>query len=133
MQDLLSGQVKVSFAGIPNVMPHVKAGRLRALAVSTPKRAADLPDVPTVAEAGVPGYDATLWLAVLAPAGTPSEIVQKLYTETAKVLRTPEVQQAIAPTGVEVSILGPHELPAFMRAEYEKWSKVARDSGATVN
>jgi len=133
MQDLLSGQVKVSFAGIPNVMPHVKAGRLRALAVSTPKRATDLPDVPTVAEAGVPGYDATLWLAVLAPAGTPSEIVQKLYTETAKVLRTPEVQQAIAPTGVEVSILGPHELPAFMRAEYEKWSKVARDTGATVN
>jgi len=133
MQDLLSGQVKVSFAGIPNVMPHVKAGKLRALAVSTPKRATDLPDVPTVAEAGVPGYDATLWLAVLAPAGTPSEIVQKLYTETAKVLRTPEVQQAIAPTGVEVSILGPHELPAFMRAEYEKWSKVARDTGATVN
>jgi len=133
MQDLLSGQVKVSFAGIPNVMPHVKAGKLRALAVSTPKRATDLPDVPTVAEAGVPGYDATLWLAVLAPAGTPSEIVQKLYTETAKVLRTPEVQQAIAPTGVEVSILGPHELPAFMRAEYEKWSKVARDTGARVN
>jgi len=133
MQDLLSGQVKVSFAGIPNVMPHVKAGKLRALAVSTPKRATDLPDVPTVAEAGVPGYDATLWLAVLAPAGTPSEIVQKLFTETAKVLRTPEVQQAIAPTGVEVSILGPHELPAFMRAEYEKWGKVARDTGATVN
>jgi tripartite-type tricarboxylate transporter receptor subunit TctC len=133
MQDLLSGQVKVSFAGIPNVMPHVKAGKLRALAVSTPKRATDLPDVPTVAEAGVPGYDATLWLALLAPAGTPSEIVQKLYTETAKVLRTPEVQQAIAPTGVEVSILGPQELPAFMRAEYEKWGKVVRDTGATVN
>jgi len=133
MQDLLSGQVKVSFAGIPNVMPHVKAGKLRALAVSTPKRALDLPDIPTAAEAGVPGYDATLWLAMLAPAGTPNEIVQKVYTETAKVLRNREVQQAIAPTGVEVTVLGPQELGTFMRAEYEKWGKVVRDTGATVN
>ena len=133
MQDLLSGQVKVSFAGTPNVMPHVKAGKLRALAVSTPKRSPDLPDVPTVAEAGVPGYDATLWLALLAPAGTPGEIVEKLYAETARVLRNPEVQQAIAPTGLDVSILGPAELPAFLRAEIEKWGKVARESGAQIN
>jgi tripartite-type tricarboxylate transporter receptor subunit TctC len=133
MQDLLSGQVKVSFAGIPNVMPHVKAGKLRALAVSTPKRSPDLPDVPTVAEAGVPGYDATLWLALLAPAGIPNELVQKLYTETAKVLRDPEVQKAISPTGVDVSILGPQELPAFLQAETDKWGKVARESGATIN
>jgi tripartite-type tricarboxylate transporter receptor subunit TctC len=133
LQDLLSGQVKVSFAGIPNVMPHVKAGKLRALAVSTPKRSPDLPEIPTVAEAGVPGYDATLWLVLLAPAGTPSEIVQKLYTETAKVLRNGEVQQQIATTGVEVSVLGPRELPGFMRAELEKWGKVVRDTGATVN
>jgi tripartite-type tricarboxylate transporter receptor subunit TctC len=133
LQDLLSGQVKVSFAGIPNVMPHVKAGKLRALAVSTPKRSPDLPEIPTVAEAGVPGYDATLWLVLLAPAGTPSEIVQKLYTETAKVLRNGEVQQQIATTGVAVSVLGPRELPGFMRAELEKWGKVVRDTGATVN
>jgi tripartite-type tricarboxylate transporter receptor subunit TctC len=133
MQDLLSGQVKVSFAGIPNVMPHVKAGKLRALAVSTPIRSPDLPDVPTVAEAGVPGYDATLWLALLAPAGTPNEIVQKLYADTAKVLRDPEVQKAISPTGLDVSILGPQELPAFLQSETDKWGKVARDSGATIN
>jgi tripartite-type tricarboxylate transporter receptor subunit TctC len=133
MQDLLSGQIKVSFAGTPNVMPHVKAGKLRALAVSTPKRSPDLPDVPTVAEAGVPGYDATLWLALLAPAGTPSEIVQKVYAETEKVLRNPEVQQAIAPTGVDVSLLGPGELPGFLRSEAEKWGKVARESGAQIN
>jgi len=133
MQDLLGGQVKVSFAGIPNVMPHVKAGKLRALAVSTPKRSPDLPDIPTVAEAGVPGYDATLWLVILAPLGTPNEIVQKLYAETEKVLRNPEVQQQIATTGVEVSIIGPRELPEFMRRESDKWIKVARDSGATIN
>ena len=133
MQDLLGGQVKVSFAGIPNVMPHVRAGKLRALAVSTPRRSPDLPDVPTVAEAGVPGYDATLWLALLAPAGTPNEIVQRLYAETAKVLREPEVQKAVAATGVEVSIIGPQELPAFLRAEIDKWGKVVRETGATVN
>ena len=133
MQDLLGGQVKVSFAGIPNVMPHVRAGKLRALAVSTPKRSPDLPDVPTVAEAGVPGYEATLWLALLAPAGTPNEIVQKLYAESSKVLREPEVQKAVAATGVDVSVIGPAELPAFLRAEVDKWGKVVRDTGATVN
>jgi tripartite-type tricarboxylate transporter receptor subunit TctC len=133
MQDLLSGQVKVSFAGIPNVMPSLKSGKLRALAVSTPKRSPDLPDVPTVAEAGVPGYDATLWLALLAPAGTPGEVVQKLYAEATKTLREPEVQKAIAATGVEVNIVGPQELPAFLQAEADKWGKVARESGATIN
>jgi tripartite-type tricarboxylate transporter receptor subunit TctC len=133
MQDLLSGQVKVSFAGIPNVMPSLKSGKLRALAVSTPKRSPDLPDVPTVAEAGVPGYDATLWLALLAPAGTPGDVVQKLYAEATKTLREPEVQKAIAATGVEVSILGPEELPAFLQSEADKWGKVARESGATIN
>ena len=133
MQDLLSGQVKVSFAGIPNVMPSLKSGKLRALAVSTPKRSPDLPDVPTVAEAGVPGYDATLWLALLAPAGTPGEVLQKLYAEATKTLREPEVQKAIAATGVEVSIMGPQDLPAFLQAEADKWGKVARESGATIN
>jgi tripartite-type tricarboxylate transporter receptor subunit TctC len=133
MQDLLSGQVKVSFAGIPNVMPSLRSGKLRALAVSTPKRSPDLPDVPTVAEAGVPGYDATLWLALLAPAGTPGDVVQKLYAEATKTLREPEVQKAIAATGVEVNIVGPQELPAFLQSEADKWGKVARESGATIN
>jgi tripartite-type tricarboxylate transporter receptor subunit TctC len=133
MQDLLSGQVKVSFAGIPNVMPHVKAGRLRALAVTTPQRSPDLPDVPTVAEAGVPGYEATLWLNLSAPAGTPAELVNRLYTETAKVLQDPEVQQGFRAAGVEATVLAPEPLGAFIRSEYEKWGKVVRETGATVN
>jgi len=133
MQDLLGGQVKVSFAGIPNVLPHVKAGRLRALAVSTPRRAPDLPDVPTVAEAGVPGYQATLWLNLAAPPGTPAEIVQRLYTETAKALQDAELQQNFRAAGVEASPMSPQELAGFMRAEYEKWGKVVRATGATVN
>ena len=133
MQDLLGGQVKVSFAGIPNVLPHVKAGRLRALAVSTPQRSPDLPDVPTAAEAGVPGYQATLWLNLAAPAGTPGEIVQRVYAETAKALQDVELQQNFRAAGVEASPLSPQELAGFMRGEYEKWGKVVRDTGATVN
>ena len=133
MQDLLGGQVKVSFAGIPNVLPHVKAGRLRALAVSTPRRAPDLPEVPTVAEAGVPGYEATLWLNLAAPPGTPAEIVQRLYTETAKALQDAELQQNFRAAGVEASPMSPQELAGFMRAEYDKWGQVVRDTGATVN
>jgi tripartite-type tricarboxylate transporter receptor subunit TctC len=133
MQDLVSGQVKVSFAGIPNVMTHVRSGRLRALAVTTPQRSPDLPDVPTVAEAGVPGYEATLWLNLAAPAGTPPEIVQRLYAEVGKVLQDPEVLQGFRAAGVEASLLDPQALGAFMRNEHEKWGKVVRDTGATVN
>jgi tripartite-type tricarboxylate transporter receptor subunit TctC len=133
MQDLVSGQVKVSFAGIPNVMPHLKAGRLRALAVTTPKRSPDLPDVPTAAEAGVAGYEATLWLGMLAPNGTPAEIVQRWHAEIAKVLQEAEVQQGFRAAGVEATVLGPKELGTFMQSEYAKWGKVVRDTGAKVN
>jgi len=133
MQDLLSGQVAVSFAGVPNVLPQVKAGRLRALAVTTPKRWRELPDVPPLAEAGVPGYEATLWLDIVAPAGVPQEIVQRLHAETAKALRDPELQQSLRAAGVATQVLGPQELAAFLRAEYDKWGKVVRATGATVN
>jgi tripartite-type tricarboxylate transporter receptor subunit TctC len=133
MQDLVSGQVSVSFAGVPNVLSHLKAGRLRALAVTSATRWRELPDVPPLAEMGVPGYEATLWLALAAPPGTPPDIVQRLYVETAKVLKNPELQQSFRSAGVETLVLGPQELAAFMRAEYEKWGKVVRATGATVN
>ncbi len=133
MQDLVSGQVKVSFAGIPNALSHLKSGRLRALAVSTSKRWPDLPDVPTVAEAGIAGYEATLWLNLAAPAGTPSDIVQRLYSETAKALQDPELQLSFRLAGVEAQVLAPQELAAFMRTEHDKWGKVVRETGATVN
>jgi tripartite-type tricarboxylate transporter receptor subunit TctC len=133
LQDLLSGQVKVSFAGIPNILSQVKAGRLRALAVTTPRRWSELPDVPTLAEAGVPGFEATLWIAIAAPAGTPPDIVRRLNAETGAILREPEVQRSLRAAGVQPSLLGPVELAAFMRAEHEKWGKVVRATGATVN
>jgi tripartite-type tricarboxylate transporter receptor subunit TctC len=133
MQDLIAGQVGVSFAGVPNVLGHVRSGRLRALGVTTAKRWSELPDVPTLAEAGVPGYEATLWLNVSGPAGMPADIVQRLNSEIAKALKDPEVQNNFRTGGVDAAWMGPHELTVFMRAEYEKWGKVVRDTGATVN
>lgn len=133
VQDLISGQVTVSFSGIPNVLTHIRSGRLRALAVTTAKRWRELPDVPTLAEAGVPGYEATLWLNISAPAGTPEAIVQRIYLETARALQDPELQQNFRAAGVEAQALAPPELAAFIRAEHEKWGKVVRDTGATVN
>jgi tripartite-type tricarboxylate transporter receptor subunit TctC len=133
MQDLIAGQVGVSFAGVPNVLGHVRSGRLRALGVTTAKRWSELPDVPTLAEAGVAGYEATLWLNVSGPAGMPADIVQRLNNEIAKALKDPEVQNNFRTGGVDAVWMGPQELNAFMRAEYEKWGKVVRDTGATVN
>jgi tripartite-type tricarboxylate transporter receptor subunit TctC len=133
MQDLLGGRVKLSFAGIPNVLPQIKAGRLVPLAVSTPRRSPDLPDVPTVAEAGVPGFQATLWLDLAAPHATPADIVHKLTTEVAQVLKEPEIEKNFRSAGVEPSYLAPADLASFMRAEYDKWGRVVHDTGATVN
>ena len=133
MQDLVAGQVGVSFAGIPNVLTHVRNGRLRALAVSTPKRWSELPDIPTVAEAGVPGYEATLWLNISGPAGMPADIVQRLASETAKALQDPEVHKNFRSAGVDPASMAGQELERFIRAEYDKWGKVVKDTGATVN
>ena len=133
MQDMVSGQVKVSFAGIPNALSHLKAGRLKALAVSTAKRWPELADVPTVAEAGVPGYEATLWLNLAAPAGTPADIIKRLVDETQKALQDPELQKSFQHAGVEATFAGPEATVAYVRSEYEKWGRVVKQTGATVN
>jgi tripartite-type tricarboxylate transporter receptor subunit TctC len=133
MQDLVAGQVSLSFAGVPNVLSHLKAGRLKVLGVTTASRWSELPDVPTLAEAGVPGYEATLWLNISGPANMPADVVQRLNTEIAKALRDPELQSNFRSAGVEATWMGPQELNAFMRAEYDKWGRVVRETGATVN
>jgi tripartite-type tricarboxylate transporter receptor subunit TctC len=133
MQDLLGGQVAVSFAGIPNVLSAIKSGKLRALAVTTPRRWSELPDVPTLAEAGVPGYEATLWLGLAAPAATPADIIARLHAETAKALQDTELQQMFRSAGVEGAAMAPAEFAGFMRSEHEKWGRVVRATGATVN
>jgi tripartite-type tricarboxylate transporter receptor subunit TctC len=133
MQDLISGQVAVSFAGIPNVLGHVRSGRLRALAVTTARRWSELAEVPTLAEAGVAGYEATVWLNLAGPAGLPADIVQKLYAEIARALQDPELQASFRAAGVEATVMAPEPLAAFIRAEHEKWGRVVRETGATVN
>jgi len=133
MQDLLAGEVGVSFAGVPNVLGNVKGGRLKALAVTTPKRWVELPDVPTMAEAGVPGYEATLWLSISGPAGMPKDLVQRLTTEIARALKDPELQAKFRDAGVEADSMSGDELLRYMRSEDAKWGKVVKDTGATVN
>ena len=133
MQDLLGGRVRVSMAGVPNVMNHVRGGKLRALGVTTTQRWPDMPDVPAISEAGVAGYEATLWLCMLAPAGTPEPIVQRISSELGKALQDPEVLKQLRSAGIAPSYHGPQEFGAFMRAEHEKWGKVVKDTGATIN
>jgi tripartite-type tricarboxylate transporter receptor subunit TctC len=133
MQDLLGGQVGVSFAGVPNVLSHVRSGRLKALGVTTEKRWSELPNVPTLAEAGIPGYEANLWLSISGPANMPAEIVQRLNAEIAKALRDPELQANFRSGGVDATAMTPQDLLALTRAEYEKWGRVVRETGATVN
>jgi tripartite-type tricarboxylate transporter receptor subunit TctC len=132
-QDLIGGQVMVGFLGTPGALPQLKSGRLRALAVTTARRSPELTEVPTMQEAGIPGYEATIWLGLFAPAGTPREVLAKLHAEVENALAAPEARASIAWTGLEVSVSSTGEFAAFVRAEYEKWGKVVRDTGATVN
>jgi len=131
-QDLMSGIIKVSFVGTPIAIPHMKSGRLKALGVSTATRSPEMPDVPTIAEAGVPGYEAIVWIGMLAPAGTPREIVARLNGEIGKLVRTDEVKKLLAPTGMEPDPDTPEQFGAYLKGDYDKWGKVVRESGATV-
>jgi tripartite-type tricarboxylate transporter receptor subunit TctC len=133
MQDLLAGQVAMSFAGIPNVLTPVRSGKLRALAVTGARRWSELPEVPTVAEAGLPGYEATLWIGIVGPAALPQEIVRRLSAEIARALQDAELVQSLRGAGVEASVMDPQAFGAFMREEHAKWGRVVKDTGAVVN
>lgn len=133
MNDVIGGQVKVSFVGVPNALPNLKSGKLKALGVSTGKRYGELPDVPTIEEAGVPGYDATVWLGLLAPPGTPHEIVQKLSAAITKVLSSSEARKLMASAGVDVATSSPEDFAKLLKSEHERWGKVVKETGAQVN
>ncbi len=133
MQDVLGGQVKASFVGMPNALPNVKNGKLYALGVTTRKRSADLPDVPTMAEGGVKGYEATIWLGMLAPEATPREVIDKLNAAFVKVLADPEARKLMSKAGVGVATSTPEEFAALLQSEYDRWGKVVKDTGAQVN
>ena len=126
--DLVAGVVDLSFAGVPNALAQVPAGRLKALAVTTPKRVPQLPDVPTLQEAGVSGYEGSVWLALLAPANTPREIVNKLNAELAKVMAQPDTRKALSDAGVEPSLSTPEALQAYMVSEMDRWGKVVKSA-----
>jgi tripartite-type tricarboxylate transporter receptor subunit TctC len=126
--DLIAGQVQVMFDNTPNVLPHVKAGKLKAIAVSSKKRSALAPEVPTVDEAGVPGYDVTVWFGILAPAGTPREIVNRLNTEMVKIMRSPEITSRFNNAGVDVVASSPDEFSVFLKSEVARWAKVVQDA-----
>ncbi len=127
--DLLAGQIDVMFDNVPNVIGHVRAGKMKALAVSTATRSALAPDVPTVAEAGVPGYELAVWFGVLAPAGTPREIIGRFNTEILKVLNSAEIRERFGKQGVEVRTSTPEQFGEFVRAEVGRWAKVIKDAG----
>ena len=130
--DLVAGVVESSFAGVPNAMAQVPAGRLKALAVTTSKRIPQLPDVPTMQEAGVSGYNASVWLGLLAPAGTPKDVVMKLNTEIAKVLSSADTKKELYAAGVEADISSPEALNTLMVQELDRWGKVIKDAGITM-
>lgn len=125
--DLVAGIVESSFAGVPNALAQVPQGRLKALAVTTSKRIPQLPDVPTLQEAGVPGYEASVWLALLAPAGTPRDIVLKLNSEIAKLMNNPDAKKALYDAGVETTPSTPEAMTEYMAQEMARWGKVVKD------
>ena len=127
--DLVAGVVESSFAGVPNALAQVPQGRLKALAVTTARRIPQLPDVPTLQEAGVAGYDASVWLALLAPAGTPREIVARLNAEVGKLMNTPDTRKALFDAGVEPAPSSPEAMTEYMAQELARWGKVVKDAG----
>lgn len=131
--DLVAGQIDIMFDNMPSAIQHVRSGRLKAIAVTTAKRAPELPDVPTIAEAGVPGYEATSWFGMFAPAKTPAPVVAKLNAALVKVLADPEVKKKLAEQGAEPYSEKPEQFAAFIAAETTKWSKVVKESGASAD
>jgi len=127
--DLVAGRVSVMNLGIVPGGPHVRSGRLRGLGVTGAKRAAMMPDLPTIAEAGVPGYEVVQWNGLLAPAGAPKEVIARLHKEVTAVLLTRSMNERIANEGAEVVTSSPEEFAAYIRAETVKWAKVVKSAG----
>jgi tripartite-type tricarboxylate transporter receptor subunit TctC len=127
--DLLGGHVQVYFATIPSVLQHIETGRLRALAVTGSRRTAELPNVPTAAEAGLPGFEVTAWFGLFAPAKTPKPIVDRLNAEVVKILAMPEIRQKMAGHGVEPGGGTPEALGSLLVADIAKWGKLVKEAG----
>ncbi|AOZ09251.1 LacI family transcriptional regulator [Cupriavidus malaysiensis] len=133
LTDLMGGQIQLMFDSMPSAMPFIKSGKLRAVAVTTRKRARALPDVPTVAESGLPGFDISTWYGLWVPRGTPPAVVETLATNAAQALRQPEVQRQYAEMGAEPVGSTPAEFARYTEAEGRKWAEIVRRSGARAD
>nr|WP_078201374.1 tripartite tricarboxylate transporter substrate binding protein [Cupriavidus necator] len=133
LTDLVGGQVQVMFDAYASSSPFIKSGNIRALSVTTARRSATLPDLPTVAESGLPGYEAMPWLGLVAPAGTPPEVVQRIYTATQAVLKEPALIEQFKSLGLDIIGNSPSQFAAFIKQDTVKWAKVAKASGAQAD
>jgi len=133
MQDLIGGQVQMFFAGMPPAMPHIRSGKLRALAVTTTARSLAAPEIPTMAEAGVAGFDISNWFAYFVPSGTPRDVIGRLNAEIVRALKQPDVREKLAAAGADVLGTSPEELANFVRAESAKFADLVRVSGARLD
>ena len=133
LTDLIAGQVNVMFETGPGAIPHVKSGKLKAIAVGGLKRSAALPNLPTVAESGYPGFEAVAWIGISAPAGTPKEIITKLNTEIVKIANMPDIKERFLGLGADTVGNTPDEFAVYLKSEIAKWGKVVKDSGAKVD
>lgn len=131
--DLLGGRIQMIFDNMPSALPLVKSGELKALGVTSAQRSAAAPDIPTIAESGLPGFEATSWFALLGPAGIPREVQDRISQETAKVLAMPDVKQKLATLGLDPKPGTPQALTALMEAETAKWAQVVKESGAKLD
>lgn len=130
LPDLLGGRVTMMFDNMPSSLPLVREGKLRALGVTSLTRSAAAPDIPTIAESGLPGFEAVSWFAMFAPPGTPKPVVDKIQAEISRILKTPEVAKRLTDIGLEPVGSTPEDLAAYQRSEIVKWAKVVKDSGA---
>jgi tripartite-type tricarboxylate transporter receptor subunit TctC len=133
LTDLIGGQVQLMFDSMPSATPFVKSGKLRALAVSSAKRSPAFPDLPTVAEAGVPGFDISTWYGLWGPKALPKDLADRLASEVAKILKSPEVRERYAALGAEPVGSNPEEFTAYCKTELQKWAKIVKESGAKAD
>jgi tripartite-type tricarboxylate transporter receptor subunit TctC len=133
LNDLVGGRLQLSFDNIPPAIPHVRSGKLRALAVTAARRSPLLPELPTVAEAGLPGFDVSAWFGLLVPAATPSATVRRLQAETARALRDAATRERLERLGFEVVGSTPEEFAALIRSDAVRWSRIIRESGAKAD